>query len=55
MRYKWSNGSLPERTLISDKEQIILLKLKHDRDTNREKARILSLFYDETLKGAVVR
>ena len=46
MKYKWSNGTLKERTLISDKEKNALLKLKHESITNRENARVLSLFYD---------
>jgi hypothetical protein len=45
MKFKWSNGTSAERTLLIEEIKIALLKLEHSKKKSMEEARMQSLGY----------
>ena len=45
MKFKWSNGTHAQRTLLTDEIKIALLKLEYHKKKNMEEARMQSLGY----------
>jgi hypothetical protein len=49
IKYKWSNGTLAERTLLKHEDHILLLKLEYNKKMNQQNAQMSCLYMDENL------
>lgn len=49
IKYKWSNGTLAERTLLRHEDHILLLKLEYNKKMNQQNAQMSCLYMDENL------